>query len=161
MVDEIQNLVLKNDKSLVIYLSMAFGNPYGESYNIETVGKLVARLNAMNINIIALSDTIGISEPDNISILFKNLISEYPDIEFGAHFHTIPEKAEEKINAAYNNGCRRFDTALKGYGGCPMAEDKLTGNMATEQLITYFKEDLGHNKVEFKKSLEASRSLFN
>ncbi|MEC9209637.1 MAG: hydroxymethylglutaryl-CoA lyase [Bacteroidota bacterium] len=161
VVEDIQNLVVKNNKELVVYLSMAFGNPYAENYHPEIVSELTDKLDKLEVRVIALSDTIGVSNPNNIKPLFSTLIKQYPKIEFGAHFHTTVDNWEEKVDSAYQHGCRRFDTALKGYGGCPMAEDKLTGNMATEQLITYFKEDLGLNKVEFKKSLEASRSLFN
>lgn len=161
VVEDIQNLAVKNNKELVVYLSMAFGNPYAENYHPEIVSELTDKLDKLEVRVIALSDTIGVSNPNNIKPLFSTLIKQYPKIEFGAHFHTTVDNWEEKVDSAYQHGCRRFDTALKGYGGCPMAEDKLTGNMATEQLITYFKEDLGLNKVEFKKSLEASRSLFN
>jgi len=159
VVDEIQNLSIKNNKELVVYLSMAFGNPYGENYHPDIVAKLTDKLNQLEVGIVALSDTIGISNSTNIAPLFKTLIKEYPTIEFGAHFHTNPDKWEEKVDTAYQNGCRRFDTALKGYGGCPMAEDKLTGNMPTEKLITYFAEDLGLNKQELEKSLAISGSI--
>ena len=161
VVEDIQNLAVKNNKELVVYLSMAFGNPYAENYHPEIVAELTDKLDKLEVRIIALSDTIGVSNPNNIKPLFSTLIKQYPKIEFGAHFHTTADNWEEKVDSAYQHGCRRFDTALKGYGGCPMAEDKLTGNMPTEQLITYFKEDLGLNQVEFKKSLEASRLLFN
>jgi len=161
VVEDIQNLAVKNNKELVVYLSMAFGNPYAENYHPEIVAELTDKLDKLEVRIIALSDTIGVSNPNNIKPLFSTLIKQYPKIEFGAHFHTTADNWEEKVDSAYQYGCRRFDTALKGYGGCPMAEDKLTGNMPTEQLITYFKEDLGLNQVEFKKSLEASRLLFN
>ena len=106
------------------------------------------------------SDTIGVSEPANIVPLFSALSTEYPTIEIGAHFHTTTEKWEEKVDSAYKNGCRRFDSALKGYGGCPMADDDLTGNMPTEKLISYFTEDLGLNMKEMEKSLEMSFSMF-
>jgi len=109
---------------------------------------------------VALSDTIGVSDPTNINPLFSTLIQEYPTIEFGAHFHTTADKWEEKVDSAYQNGCRRFDTALKGYGGCPMAKDDLVGNMPTEKLITYFTQDLGLNKQELETSLQMSTSVF-
>ena len=160
IVEEIQNLSVKNKKELVVYLSMAFGNPYKENYHPDVVAKLTEKLHYLEVNIVALSDTIGVSNPANIPPLFSTLIKEYPTIEFGAHFHTTPDTWEEKVNAAYQNGCRRFDAALKGYGGCPMAEDKLTGNMPTEKLITYFTEDLGLNRVALEKSLEISNSVF-
>ena len=159
VVEKIQNLCLKNNKELVVYLSMAFGNPYGENYHPDIVAELTEKLHKLEVNTIALSDTIGVSNPTNIAPLFKTLIKEYPTIEFGAHFHTNADKWEEKVDTAYQNGCRRFDTALKGYGGCLMAEDKLTGNMPTEKLITYFAEDLGLNKQELEKSLAISGSI--
>jgi len=144
----------------VVYLSMAFGNPYGENYHPDIVAELTHQLHQLEIEIIALSDTIGVSEPDNIVPLFSTLSTEYPNIEIGAHFHTTIDKWEEKVDSAYKNGCRRFDSALKGHGGCPMADDDMTGNMPTEKLISYFTEDLGLNMQEMKKSLEMSSSVF-
>ena len=139
---------------------MAFGNPYGENYHPDIVAELTEKLNQLEIGVVALSDTIGFSSPTNIAPLFDVLIQEYATIEFGAHFHTTPDKWEEKVESAYQNGCRRFDAALKGYGGCPMAKDDLVGNMPTEKLITYFTEDLGLNRVALEKSLEISNSVF-
>ena len=159
-VEEIQNLAIKNNKELVVYLSMAFGNPYAENYHPDIVAELTEKLHQLQIRIVALSDTIGISSPTNIAPLFSTLIQEYPTIEFGAHFHTNPDKWEEKVESAYQNGCRRFDAALKGYGGCPMAKDDLVGNMPTEKLITYFTEDLGLNPLELENSLSLSTSVF-
>ena len=159
-IEEIQNLAIKNNKELVVYLSMAFGNPYGENYHPDIVAELTEKLHDLEIGIVALSDTIGVSNPINIAPLFSTLIQEYPTIEFGAHFHTTPDKWEEKVNTAYTNGCRRFDAALKGFGGCPMAKDDLVGNMPTEKLITYFTEDLGLNPLELEKSLDLSTSVF-
>ena len=159
-VEEIQNLAVKNNKELVVYLSMAFGNPYGENYHPDIVAELTEKLHDLEIGIVALSDTIGVSNPTNIAPLFSTLIKEYPTIEFGAHFHTTPDKWEEKVESAYKNGCRRFDAALKGYGGCPMAKDDLVGNMPTEKLITYFTEDLRLNKLELEKSLALCSIVF-
>lgn len=159
-VEEIQNLAVKNNKELVVYLSMAFGNPYGENYHPDIVAELTTKLNELEIKTIALSDTIGVSSPKNIEPLFKTLITEYSNVEFGAHFHTTPDTWEEKVSAAYNNGCIRFDSALKGYGGCPMAKDDLVGNMPTEKLIAYFKEDLGLDSNELNKSLALSSLVF-
>ncbi len=161
VVEDIQNLAVKNNKELVVYLSMAFGNPYAENYHPDIVDKLTEKLHNLEIGIIALSDTIVISEPKNIAPHFNTLIINYPTIEFGAHFHTTPETWEEKVDSAYQNGCRRFDAALKGYGGCPMAKDKITGNMPTEKLITYFSEGLGLNTAELVKSLEFINFIFN
>ena len=160
IVEEIQNLAVKNKKELVVYLSMAFGNPYGENYHPDIVAELTEKLHQLEVGIVALSDTIGVSSPTNIAPLFSTLIQEYPTIEFGAHFHTNTDKWEEKVESAYQNGCRRFDTALKGYGGCPMAKDDLMGNMPTEKLITYFTEDLGLNPLEMEKSLALSSTVF-
>ena len=134
----IQELCMRHDKQMVVYVSMGFGNPYGDPWNVEIVQHWVDVLADMGIRIISLSDTIGVANRSTISYLFGNLIPPYPDVEFGAHFHTRPDEWEEKIDAAYTNGCRRFDGAIKGYGGCPMAADDLTGNMPTERLLGYF-----------------------
>ena len=160
VVEEIQNLSVKNNKELLVYLSMAFGNPYGENYHPDIVAELTEKLKQLDVSIVALSDTIGVSDPSNITPLFSTLIKEYPTIEFGAHFHTTSDKWEEKVDSAYLNGCRRFDSALKGFGGCPMAKDDLTGNMPTEKLITYFTEDLGLSNQELEISLMISSSVF-
>lgn len=142
IVEEIQNLCLKNSIQLVTYLSMGFGNPYDDPYNPEIVVSLVKRLNVLGIGIISLADTIGVSNKKNITQLFGSLISEYPGIEFGAHLHSKPKGVKEKVEAAFNSGCQRFDGALKGFGGCPMANDHLIGNIPTEVLISIL-QDLG------------------
>ncbi len=136
----IQELCIVHGKQLVLYISMGFGNPYGDPWNVDIVQRWVDALVPFGIRIFSLSDTIGCSNPDNISYLFGQLIPAYPDIEFGAHLHTQPNNWREKIDAAWRNGCRRFDGALRGYGGCPMAKDDLTGNMATENLLYFFDE---------------------
>jgi hydroxymethylglutaryl-CoA lyase len=159
-VEKIQNLAIKNNKELVVYLSMAFGNPYSENYHPDIVAELTKKLHQLEIGIVALSDTIGVSSPTNIAPLFSTLIQEYPTIEFGAHFHTTSDKWEEKVESAYQNSCRRFDAALKGYGGCPMAKDDLVGNMPTEKLITYFIEDLGLDSAALEKSLTLIGTIF-
>lgn len=141
-VAEIQDLCLRRNMHLVVYLSMAFGNPYGDAYNPEQVSALCDKLNAMDIKHIALSDTTGVSTADNIGPLFRELAPKYPKVQFAAHLHTRPEDAAAKVRAAYEAGCRRFDAALKGYGGCPMAADTLTGNMDTELMIAEL-ESLG------------------
>ena len=133
VVEEIQNLSVKNNKELMVYLSMAFGNPYIENYDPDIVSELTEKLHDLEIRIVVLSDTIGVSNPKIIAPLFDALIKEYSTIEFGAHFHTTVDAWEEKVSAAYLNGCRRFDGALKGFGGCPMASDNLLGNMPTEK----------------------------
>lgn len=157
---EVQDLSLKHNKELVVYLSMAFGNPYKEVYHPDVVAELTEKLYNMEVRIVALSDTIGVSAPKNIQPLFSTLIQAHPSVEFGAHFHTTPDSWKEKVSAAYQNGCRRFDAALRGYGGCPMAKDELVGNMPTEKLITYFQEDLGLNRKEFENSLSLSAEIF-
>lgn len=139
-VKDIQDTCVKFNKKLVIYISMGFGNPYGDPWNVEIAQKWVDALAHLGIRIIALSDTIGVSTPESISYLFSNLIPPYPDVEFGAHLHTTPATWREKVDAAYQSGCMRFDGAIKGYGGCPMAKDELTGNMPTEHLIAYMDE---------------------
>ena len=160
VIEEIQNLSFKNNKELLVYLSMAFGNPYAENYHPDIVAELTEKLKQLDVSIVSLSDTIGVSDPSNIGPLFSTLIKEYPTIEFGAHFHTTADKWEEKVDSAYLNGCIRFDSALKGFGGCPMAKDELIGNMPTEKLITYFTEDLGLSSQELERSLSLSSSIF-
>jgi hydroxymethylglutaryl-CoA lyase len=162
-VDEIQNICIQHHKKLVIYISMGFGNPYGDMWSVEICQQWVDQLADKDIKIMALSDTIGIATPDSISYLFKHLIPPYPDVEFGAHLHTQPLDWREKVEAAYLSGCRRFDSAIKGYGGCPMAKDDLTGNMPTEKLIQYFDElkiDLGINMAAFERSMTLSNKVF-
>lgn len=134
-VEEIQNLCIRHGKKLVIYISMGFGNPYGDLYNAEVATSWVRQLHALDIEIFALSDTVGLSSPNNITPLFTSLISEYPRLQFGAHFHSTPDTASEKIQAALDAGCKRFDAAIGGIGGCPMAQDELVGNLATERLL--------------------------
>ena len=151
----IQDICVSANKELVVYLSMGFGNPYGDPWNVEIVQKWVEKLSAMGIGIMALSDTIGVANPDSIHYLFSNLIPSYPDIEFGAHFHTQPTKWREKVKSAYESGCRRFDGALSGFGGCPMARDELTGNMPTEKIIQFLNEQGRAPGIDNQALLEA------
>ena len=137
-VKQIQELTLRAGKQLVIYLSMGFGNPYGDPWNVEVVEQWLARLAGLDIKIFQLSDTIGVSSPASITYLFSSLIPRYPHLEIGAHLHTTPATWEEKVTAAAEAGCTRFDGAIRGFGGCPMARDELTGNMPTERLVGYF-----------------------
>lgn len=140
-VEEIQQLCQKHNKELVVYVSMAFGNPYGETWHPDIAASWSQRLHEeLEVNTLALSDTIGSSTPGNITPLFTDLIAAFPSVEFGAHLHSKPESWESKIEAAYEAGCRRFDGAVKGYGGCPMSGDSLTGNVATELLVGYLEE---------------------
>lgn len=156
-VEAIQNLCLKHKKTLVIYISMGFGNPYGELWSPDIAAKWSERLaNELDIKVLALSDTIGVSNPENITQLFSTLIPEFPEVEIGAHLHSTPETRTEKIEAAYNAGCVRFDVAIKGYGGCPMAKDDLVGNMATETLIEY----ADNNQIELGLNRDALQSAF-
>ncbi len=138
VLQEILNLADTNNKEVVAYLSMGFGNPYGDPWNVEIVGEWTEKLASMGVKILSLSDTVGTSTPEIITYLFSELIPKYPAIEFGAHLHTTPTKWHEKIDAAYLAGCQRFDGAIQGFGGCPMAKDELTGNMPTEKILSYF-----------------------
>lgn len=163
-VEEIQNLAVKNNKKTVIYISMGFGNPYGDIWNVEIAQYWVDKLADMGIKIIALSDTVGIASPESISYLFKHLIPPYPDVEFGAHLHAQPYNWMPKIKAAYESGCIRFDAAMRGYGGCPMAKDDLTGNMATENLLQFFEEnqvESSIDKTQFKKAMKMVDGVFH
>lgn len=137
-VEEIQRLCIANRKKLVVYISMAFGNPYGDPWNADVAISWTKRLAETGVEIIALADTIGVSNPENIGYLFSNLIPEFPQLRIGAHLHTTPDTWEEKMEAAWSAGCRRFDHAVKGFGGCPMATDKLTGNMPAERVLDFF-----------------------
>jgi hydroxymethylglutaryl-CoA lyase len=137
-VDELLEVCEAKKKEAVVYLSMGFGNPYGDPWSPEIVMHWARRLAGMGVRILALSDTVGVSTPENIRLLFNTLIPELPEVEFGAHLHSHPSTWKEKVDAAYQSGCRRFDSAFKGVGGCPMAADKLVGNLATEELIGYF-----------------------
>lgn len=160
---EILDIADKSNKEVVAYLSMGFGNPYGDPWNVEIVGEWTEKLSDMGVRILSLSDTIGSSTPDVISYLFSNLIPKYPQIEFGAHLHTTPDKWHEKIDAAYKAGCRRFDGAIQGFGGCPMAKDDLTGNMPTERLLSYFtvqKESTGTSPMNFESAYNEASKLF-
>lgn len=139
-VAEIQEICVSANKQLVLYLSMGFGNPYGDVWNAGIVQQWVERLDTLGIRIFQLSDTIGVATPESIRYLFNSLVKAFPTLEIGAHFHTTPNTWREKVEAAYESGCRRFDGAVRGFGGCPMARDELTGNMPTENLIAFFEE---------------------
>ena len=154
---EILDIASRSNKEVVAYLSMGFGNPYGDPWNVEIVSEWTERLSNMGVKILSLSDTVGSSTPDIIEYLFSNLIPKYPQIEFGAHLHTAPNKWFEKVNAAYKAGCLRFDGAIQGFGGCPMAKDDLTGNMPTEKLLSYFTTE----KVATNSSPMSFESAYN
>ena len=160
---EILEIADKSNKEVVAYLSMGFGNPYGDPWNVEIVGEWTEKLAFMGVKILSLSDTVGSSTPDVISYLFSNLIPQYPEIEFGAHLHTTPDKWFEKIEAAYKAGCRRYDGAIQGFGGCPMATDDLTGNMPTEKLLSYFtaqKQNTNVSPLSFESAYNEASKLF-
>ncbi|MGB1248780.1 MAG: hydroxymethylglutaryl-CoA lyase [Chitinophagales bacterium] len=159
----IQDICLKNDKEMVLYLSMGFGNPYGDEYSPDIVEQWVEKLAKLDINIFSLSDTIGVAKPEIIEYLFSRLIPAFPDKEFGAHLHTAPHNWREKIETAYMHGCRRFDTAIFGYGGCPMAKDDLIGNMPTEHFVNFFGGDkISHNfdVKAFEEAMRIARIVF-
>lgn len=138
--EEIKNICDRADKKLVTYISMGFGNPYGDPFDVALVGQFVDILVTLGSDVISLADTIGVSSPENIQYLFADLAKQFPKTEIGAHLHSTPQTAKEKIHAAYQAGCRRFDGAIRGYGGCPMAKDDLVGNIATETIISYLDE---------------------
>ncbi|WP_405381248.1 hydroxymethylglutaryl-CoA lyase [Maribacter sp. LLG6340-A2] len=161
---EIFNIADAANKEVVTYISMGFGNPYGDPWNVDIVGDWTEKLAKMGAKILSLSDTVGSSDPETISYLFSNLIPKYPKIEFGAHLHTTPAKWHEKVSAAYESGCRRFDGAIQGFGGCPMAKDDLTGNMPTERMLSYFtaqKANTGVNWMVFEAAYNKATELFS
>jgi len=162
-VKRINELCSVKNKELLVYLSMGFGNPYGDEWNVEIVQKWTEKLVSEGINIIALSDTVGVATPAQINEIYPALCNTFPDTEFGLHLHATPDNWQLKIEAAYNSGCKRFDAALKGYGGCPMAKDELTGNIATENLISYLqskKELLGLDLDKFGEAMMFADQVF-
>ena len=163
LVDEMQNICLKNNKELVVYLSMAFGNPYGDVWNEEIVVSWGEKLAGLEVKILALADTIGVSNADNINRLFSILIPAFPEIEWGAHLHTTKDSWREKIEAAYISGCTRFDSAIKGLGGCPMANDDLVGNIPTEKILSFAQEKkikTGVNTLAFESAYNKAINAF-
>lgn len=160
---EILEIANKTNKEVVVYISMGFGNPYGDPWNVDIVGNWTERLSNMGVKILSLSDTIGSSNPESIHYLFSNLIPQYPNIEFGAHLHTTPSTWFEKVDAAYKAGCKRFDGAIQGYGGCPMAKDELTGNMPTEKLLSYFTSQKNNslNALSFESAHNEATKIFS
>lgn len=162
--EKIQNLTLKNSKELVVYISMGFGNPYGDVWNNEIVHfwseKIHQKLGVKNL---ALSDTIGCATSSLVKELFKEIIPSLPNVEFAAHLHTVPSNALDLVEAAYLSGCIKFDGAIKGLGGCPMAKDDLTGNMPTEKIIEFFEQHAvyhGVDEKEFEKSYALAARIF-
>ena len=165
MIGEISELCYKKNKELLVYLSMGFGNPYGDEWNAGIVSEFSEKLNAQfGVKTIALSDTIGCATPDLVSSLFNSIIKEQPNVTFGAHLHVLPQNANAIIEAAFNGGCRRFDGAIKGFGGCPMAKDDLTGNMPTEKLLEWFLSNnisTNVNQLTFENTYKLSSTIFN
>jgi hydroxymethylglutaryl-CoA lyase len=161
--EEILAIAKDCDKEVVAYLSMGFGNPYGDPWNVDIVGEWTEKLAVMGVKILSLSDTVGSSTPEVIDYLFSSLIPKYPEVEFGAHLHTTPDKWFEKVNAAYKAGCVRFDGAIQGFGGCPMAKDDLTGNMPTEKLLSYFtaeKQNTNTSPMSFESAYNEATKIF-
>ncbi|NNJ87838.1 MAG: hydroxymethylglutaryl-CoA lyase [Eudoraea sp.] len=161
---EILDIASNAGKEVVVYISMGFGNPYGDPWNVEIVGEWTQKLTAMGVKILSLSDTVGTSTPEIISYLFNNLIPMYPGVEFGAHLHTTPTTWHEKIDAAFKAGCRRYDGAIQGFGGCPMARDELTGNMPTEKMLSYFtskKADTNVTWTVFEAAFNQATQVFS
>lgn len=160
---EILAIADHTNKEVVAYMSMGFGNPYGDPWNVDIVGEWTEKLSNMGVRILSLSDTVGSSSPEIIKYLFSNLIPQYPAIEFGAHLHTTPHTWHEKVDAAYKAGCCRFDGAIQGFGGCPMAKDELTGNMPTEKLLSYFtaqKVSTRTNSLSFESAYNEATKIF-
>ena len=154
----------KSNKEVIVYLSMGFGNPYGDPWSVEIVMEWIYKLKLLGINTISLSDTIGISKSDQIKKLFRAINSEYKEIEFGAHFHSMPNDWYNKVNSAYSFGCNRFDSTIMGFGGCPMASNKLVGNIPTEKLITFFnnqEKNIELDILEFKEAYNNFKALIN
>lgn len=159
----IQEIALKANKTLVVYLSMGFGNPYGDPFEMSFVAEFVTRLKKIDVRIIALSDTIGVSTPESITTIFTQVASSFSEIEFGVHLHSTKASAAIKIEAAYNAGCRRIDSTVLGIGGCPMAKDDLVGNIDTQEVITYLNsigKMLNINQSAWKRSLGLASKLF-
>ncbi|CDF78583.1 hydroxymethylglutaryl-CoA lyase [Formosa agariphila KMM 3901] len=159
---EILNIADQKNKEVVVYISMGFGNPYGDPWSVDVVADWTERLSNMGVKILSLSDTVGTSGPETIDYLFSNLIPKYPNIEFGAHLHTTAESWFEKVDAAYKAGCKRFDGAIQGFGGCPMAKDELVGNMPTEKLLSYFtvKKENQLNALSFESAYNEAIKIF-
>lgn len=162
-VEAIQQLCLQHRKELVVYISMGFGNPYGDEYNSAIAIEWVGKLAALGIKTFAMSDTVGVAQPETIAYIFKNLVPEFKDLSIGAHFHSAPNNWEEKLQSAYDNGCIRFDSAMRGIGGCPMAKDDLVGNMATENILAWcdkHKMQLNINNDAFFEAYKIATEIF-
>ncbi len=162
-VSEIQDLCIRNNKQQVVYISMGFGNPYGDLYDAEVVARFTDILTTLGITIVSIADTIGVADPEKIAYLFSNLTQAHPRLELGVHLHSTPETATAKVEAAWKAGCRRFEGAIKGFGGCPMAKDELVGNLATETIIGFLdsvKATPQLNREAFDKALRIALEIF-
>ena len=164
--DELDNILTISDKAnkeTVVYLSMCFGNPYGDPWNLDLVNEWVYKLSKIGINTISLSDTIGSSNPKSIGTIFNSVLKNHNNIEFGAHLHSEPKTSYDKVKSAFEAGCRRFDVVIKGYGGCPMASNELVGNIATEKLVSYLekkKVSININSSKFEKCYQLSSDFY-
>jgi hydroxymethylglutaryl-CoA lyase len=162
-VRDIKRICDKNEKELIVYISMAFGNPYGDEYNEDIVMEWIKKIAGEGIGIISLADTVGLADACRVASIVNKVISKFPGLETGVHLHSTNINWQQKIDAALQNGCIRFDGALKGFGGCPFAEDQLVGNMNTELMITYFKK-LGFleniNETELLKASQMASEIF-
>ena len=164
ILDSIKNLCAKHDKSLLVYLSMAFGNPYEDEWNVEILGEWAEEMVKKGVRDIALADTVGTADPSLIASVFSHLINAYPDIQWSAHLHAHPRDRQKLIKAAYESGCRRFESAVSGFGGCPFAKDELVGNLSTESVLSFASQkniDLGLDQEAFKKAVDISKLVFS
>lgn len=162
-IQEIIEIADKSGKEVLIYTSMGFGNPYGEDWSVDLVAHYVQILNSFGIKLIKLSDTIGVAKTDDIQTVFSDLIHKYPHIRFGAHFHTVYDEWFDKVNTAYNSGCRDFDGAIQGLGGCPMSKSEMVGNMPTEKLISFIQsknEQSQINPLAFESAFNKALTIF-
>ncbi len=162
-VEEIQELCVRHGKQLVVYISMGFGNPYGDVYSAGVAIDWVGKLSQMGIQIISMADTVGVAQPVTIANIFEHLVPSFPNVQIGAHFHSVPNQWREKLDSAYANGCRLFDTSIKGIGGCPMANDNLVGNIATENLVYWANEHkipLNLNQDAFAEAMIIAGEVF-
>ena len=161
---EILSIGEKVNKKVVVYLSMCFGNPYGDVWNLDIINHWIYKLKDLGVNIISLSDTIGSSNPESIRSIFNSVLKNHSDIEFGAHLHSNPNSWHDKIHSAFEAGCRRFDGAIGGYGGCPMASNQIVGNMPTEKIISFLKTQKTSNNINslrFENCYNQSLEVFN
>jgi hydroxymethylglutaryl-CoA lyase len=163
-VARMQDLCLAKNRQLVVYISMAFGNPYGDEWQPSLALEWTSKIASLGVRTIALADTVGIASEDAVSSLFQELIPSMPEVNIGAHLHCTSTNWKGKLNAAWEAGCRRYDSAMRGFGGCPMAEDELVGNLATENLIAFLDEkniSLSLNKNSFQDAWNFSGTVFS